>query len=36
MTALAMTMECEGVYCRSGHQRDKDFFLVMMRRACTL
>jgi hypothetical protein len=34
MTALAMTMECEGVYCRSGHQQNKDDFLVMMRRAC--
>jgi hypothetical protein len=34
MTALATTMECEGVYCRSGHQQNKDDFLVMMWRAC--
>jgi hypothetical protein len=34
MTTLATPMECEGVYCRSGHQRNKDDFLVMMWRAC--
>ncbi len=26
-------MECEGVYCRPGHQRHKDDFLVMMSKA---
>ncbi len=33
MTALTTTMECEGVYCRSGRQRNKDDFLIMMSKA---
>ncbi len=33
MTALITTMECEGVYCRSGHQRNKDNFLAMLSKA---